>query len=91
MPGTFVAIGLNSPRIPSGASGFMSNESRWLNPPVKNTRMTDLARGTGSGGALPDDPPARDRTANKSDNPSPTRPEKPTWMNSRRTIPAECR
>ena len=32
IPGTAVAIGLNSPRIPSGASGFMSNESRWLKP-----------------------------------------------------------
>ena len=45
MPGTLVAIGRNSPRIPSGASGFMSNESMWLSPPVKNTRITDLARG----------------------------------------------
>ncbi len=45
MPGTAVEIGLNSPRIPSGASGFMSNESRCESPPVRNTRMTDFARG----------------------------------------------
>ena len=28
MPGTFVLIGLNSPRMPSGAVGFMSHISR---------------------------------------------------------------
>ena len=44
-PATFVAIGLNSPRMPSGASGFMSNESRWLSPPVRKTRIIDFARG----------------------------------------------
>ena len=44
MPGTAVAIGLNSPRISAGASGFMSSESRWLRPPVRFTRMTDWAR-----------------------------------------------
>ena len=32
-PGTDVAIGLNSPRISAGASGFMSKVSRWLGPP----------------------------------------------------------
>ncbi len=35
MPGTFVAIGLNSPRTPSGASGFMSQMSMWLGPPKR--------------------------------------------------------
>ena len=45
IPGTAVAIGLNSPRNPSGAAGFMSNESRWESPPVKKTRITDFARG----------------------------------------------
>src|SRR5262245_14902176 len=45
MPGVFVAIGLNSPRISAGASGFMSYMSMWLGPPLRRTMMTDLARG----------------------------------------------
>ena len=45
-PGTFVAIGLNSPRIASGASGFMSNVSMWLGAPVRKTRIIDFARAT---------------------------------------------
>ena len=32
-PGWLVAIGLNSPRMPSGASGFMSNVSMCEGPP----------------------------------------------------------
>jgi hypothetical protein len=43
-PGTVVAIGLNSPRISSGASGFMSQRSWWAGPPSRKKRMTDLAR-----------------------------------------------
>src|SRR5205085_5851547 len=35
-------IGLNSPRMPSGALGFMSKESRWLGPPNWCRKMTDL-------------------------------------------------
>src|SRR5271163_2520667 len=42
MPGTAVAIGLNSPRISAGESGFISRESRWLKPPVRLTRRTDF-------------------------------------------------
>jgi hypothetical protein len=34
MPGTLVAMGINSPRMPSGASGFRSNVSCWDGPPV---------------------------------------------------------
>ena len=41
-PGTLVAMGLNSPRISGGASGFRSNVSRWLAPPVRKTMMTDF-------------------------------------------------
>ena len=41
-PGTVVAIGLNSPRISGGASGFRSNVSRWLGAPVRKTRITDF-------------------------------------------------
>src|SRR5436309_1224129 len=39
MPGTVVAIGLNSPRISTGAAGFMSHMSRWLGPPLRKMRM----------------------------------------------------
>ena len=34
IPGTFVAIGRNSPRNSAGASGFRSYMSRWLGPPA---------------------------------------------------------
>src|SRR5437667_12439603 len=43
MPGTFVAIGWNGPRILSGALGFMSQRSIWLGAPALKIRMTDLA------------------------------------------------
>ena len=33
IPGTFVAMGLNSPRISEGAFGFKSNMSRCEGPP----------------------------------------------------------
>ena len=36
------AIGLNSPRISSGASGFGSKVSRWLAAPVRNTMRSDF-------------------------------------------------
>ena len=42
IPETFVDMGLNSPRISTGASGFISNISIWLDAPVRKTRMTDL-------------------------------------------------
>src|SRR6266436_7044337 len=45
MPGTEVAIGLNSPRTSLGAAGFMSHISRWLGPPFKKTRMQESALG----------------------------------------------
>src|SRR5437870_2488202 len=40
MPGTEVAIGLNSPA--SGVPGFMSNVSFWLGPPSIHSKMHDL-------------------------------------------------
>src|SRR5215510_5516557 len=43
MPGILVLIGLNSPRILEGASGLGSQMSRWLGPPWRKRRMTDLA------------------------------------------------
>ncbi len=44
-PGKLVSIGRNSPRISAGASGFMSHMSRWLGPPLRNTRIQASARG----------------------------------------------
>ena len=43
MPGTFVAIGLNSPRISAGASGLGSNVSCCGGPPWSQRKMTFLA------------------------------------------------
>src|ERR1700730_5834124 len=36
-------MGLNSPRMLDGASGFGSQMSMWLGPPCRKTIMTDLA------------------------------------------------
>ncbi len=50
MPGTTVSIGLNSLRMPSGASGFMSHMSCCGGPPHRYSRMQLLAlaaRGAG--------------------------------------------
>ncbi len=44
MPGTFVSIGLNSPRISGGASVLMSHMSWWDGPPPRKTLMTALCR-----------------------------------------------
>src|SRR5206468_5668005 len=41
MPGTLVAIGLNSPRTSTGALGLRSYMSMWLGPPASHSRMTD--------------------------------------------------
>ncbi len=40
MPGALVLIGLNGPRISSGASGFMSNRSSWLGAPRLKIMIT---------------------------------------------------
>ena len=44
MPGTFVAIGRNSPRTSAGAAGFMSQLSMCDGPPRSQIQMTDLPR-----------------------------------------------
>ena len=41
-PGTFVSIGLNSPRNSFGASGFRSNVSICDGPPLRYTLMIDF-------------------------------------------------
>ena len=43
MPGSAVGMVLNSPRMPSGASGFGSNVSMCDGPPKRSSRMTALA------------------------------------------------
>src|SRR5438105_223942 len=44
MPGTAVAMGLNSPRISAGASGLGSQVSMWLTPPQQYSTMHGFAR-----------------------------------------------
>ena len=53
MPGTRVAIGLNSPRISTGASGFMSHRSMWLGPPNRKMKMHELNRPGAAGQRRP--------------------------------------
>ena len=69
-PGTAVSIGLNSPRISSGASGFMSNESCCPSPPLSRITITDRARpGAGRSAA------AAPRAASRPGSPIPSSPE----------------
>src|SRR3954467_11790664 len=42
-PLALVSIDLNSPRMPSGASGLLSHISMVAGPPASQTRMTPLA------------------------------------------------
>src|SRR5262245_28988846 len=77
MPGTFVGIGLNSPRISLGASGFMSKVSRCEEPPLCHTRMQEMslpvpARSTLSS-VMPSEPsdPRRSRSR---------RPKRLVWL-----------
>lgn len=51
-PGREEAIGWNSPRISAGASGFMSQVSWWLGPPLRKIVITASADARG--------PPSRD-------------------------------
>ena len=46
-PAALVAIGLNSPRISAGASGFMSHMSRWLGPAVEEDEDAGVGRRRG--------------------------------------------
>src|SRR5262249_61436787 len=43
-PGTLVGMVPNAPRTSAGASGFGSQVSSWLCPPLVNTTNTDFAR-----------------------------------------------
>src|SRR4051812_3614460 len=70
MPGTLVEIGLNSPRMPSGAVGFMSHMSKWLGPPFKKISTHESALGSGAPDCVAES--ARSNFGNESPiNPSP--------------------
>src|SRR4051812_45323122 len=62
MPGTEVAIGLNSPA--SLVPGFMSNVSFWLGPPSIHSKMHDLCLAPAACAAIvPNQPDAEARVA----------------------------
>src|SRR6266851_5870579 len=76
MPGAFDEIGWCGPRICSGASGFMSNMSRWLGPPNWKRKMTDLARALG--------PFLFSSAHNRRGSVNPSKPSPPTLSKCRR-------
>ncbi len=75
-PGAEVAIGLNSPRYSTGASGFMSQVSMCDAPPLSQMRMVDCAgwRRRSTGDAAP----------TRLDRCSPVKPRPPATRNARR-------
>ena len=83
-PGTAVAIGSNGPRYSSGASGFMSNVSRWLGPPQSQSTITLFACGRESC-------PAFALMATRSARDSPIAPRPPTWRKALRESPPHVR
>src|SRR5204863_3086873 len=84
-PGTLVEIGLNSPRISSAASGFMSYRSMWLGPPGRYTKMTDLGGDDSADDDLASAPRASNRRSAASD--SPPKARVPTDRKLRRDGP----
>src|SRR5262245_35237769 len=81
MPGTFVAIGLNSPRISDGASVLISHMSWCGGPPPRNTLMTALCDD------LPIDSSARRTSA--SENWAAPNAKAPILRNERRGMPSQ--
>src|SRR5882672_7090129 len=79
MPGTFVEIVWNGPRISRGASGFGSHMSMWLGPPESQKRMTLVL-----GPVSPTGPAARARSRKRAGNDKPASPANPVWRNQRR-------
>src|SRR5205823_5400625 len=77
-PVAFVGIGLNVPRMPSGASGLGSHMSRCEGPPASHTRITECARGLRPASA------ARASHLRTSGRVSPSKPAVPTLRQSRR-------
>ena len=82
MPGTLVRIGWNGPRYSAGASGFRSNRSRWLGPPLAQNRMTENSLSTGG------DCSAAKRPASDGCTPSDSAPKLrlPSFSHVRRSI-----
>ncbi len=79
-PGTLVRIGRNSPRIPSGASGFRSNMSWCGGPPARKIMMTALCERR-----TPDWLSARSRPGSD----RPPRASPPILRKSRRVTPSQ--
>src|SRR5262249_25441757 len=88
MPVTFVGIGLNSPRISTGALGFRSHMSCVGAPPCRETAMTLFATPVGFALAV-----LRRSAASRfgSVNPAPRTVEAPTVSASRRVMPSQNR
>ena len=83
MPGTFVSIGLNSPRMFSGASGFGSKVSRCEGPPPRLTWIAAVARPPSTS------PAAAMRRYEERLRPVP--PSTPIFRKSRRRTPSQYR
>src|SRR5262245_48084607 len=79
MPGTLVGTDLNSPRIWTGASGFMSQRSIWLGPPNRKMNTQHFLRRPAIW-----DGAARDRNRVNSGTVKPSSPSDPTRNSSRR-------
>src|SRR5262249_9159561 len=86
MPGTSVAMGLKSPRISAGASGFRSKVPSCDGPPPMNSKMHDLALPPGERVVA-----AAARCRNNSGKARPAAPKPPTRRKSRREIPSQRR
>src|SRR5688572_7806059 len=100
MPGTEVAIGLNSPRISAGASGLGSQVSSCEGPPHIKIKMHCLARPNPRGlsavdadscGLLDADSEAAIRLAQSPDRPNPRLPSQPASRAWRRFIRQKLR
>ena len=84
MPGALVAIGLNGPRISTGASGFMSQVSNWLGAPRLKIMMHERLS---CGLARPSRPGPQGPSTRGSENPM--APSVPTCRKSRRVTPSQ--
>ncbi len=86
-PGSRVAIGLNSPRMPTGASGLRSKVSWCAWPPDRYTMITDLWDDRED---FEDAPPVpSDSACNKAGRFSPPIPRPPILRNDRRDNPSQ--
>src|ERR1700688_3273080 len=84
VPGILVLMGLNSPRMLSGASGLGSQISMWLGPPRRHTMITVAARRRQREPASLLAPFAAPRQARNWERFKPKRPIEPARSSSRR-------